>query len=109
MICSRTASLNPKPPFQAIAIEWHADDGAEGSYVQVGAKLLAERIVAIMKSSILSKARRVSCCQVSCCQAASTAGGGTADDSAAERPVVSADGLEGALELGDKTGPAAIV
>ena len=100
MICSRTASLNPKPPFQAIAIEWHADDGAEGSYVQVGAKLLAERIVAIMNSSILSKARRVSCCQ-----AASTAGGGTADDSAAERPVVSADGLEGALELGDKTGP----
>jgi hypothetical protein len=34
--------------FEAIAIEWHNDDGLDGEYSRVGASLLAERIVAIV-------------------------------------------------------------
>ena len=35
--------------FTAIAVEWHEDD-EEGEYLQVGAKLLCERIISIMST-----------------------------------------------------------
>jgi hypothetical protein len=38
--------------FASIAIEWHDDDGASGNYNQVGAKLLAERVVRCMEGKV---------------------------------------------------------
>jgi hypothetical protein len=38
--------------FEAIAIEWHNDDGLDGEYSRVGASLLTERIVAIVTMPI---------------------------------------------------------
>ena len=43
---------HPFPHPEAIAIEWHDNDGIQGGYNQVGAKLLAERLVSIISGKL---------------------------------------------------------
>jgi hypothetical protein len=43
---------HPFPHAEAIAIEWHDNDGIQGGYNQVGAKLLAERLVSITSGKL---------------------------------------------------------